>query len=177
MGQDIESLLRAWESFYVIVGPSAAVLIGLQFVVIVLSAEMNSLDSSGAARAFGTPTIVHFCVAFLVSTFLSAPWPALPGLRIALALCGGAGLLYALMVVRDVRRQTSYEPVLEDWIWHCILPVLAYAILLGAAIILQLSPVDSLFVVGATMLLLLFIGIHNAWDAVVYIAAQRRTEQ
>ena len=27
-----------------------------------------------------------------------------------------------------------------------------------------------LFVVGATALLLLFIGIHNAWDTVAYIA-------
>jgi hypothetical protein len=31
----------------------------------------------------------------------------------------------------------------------------------------------SLFVVGATAVLLLFVGIHNAWDAVVSLALQR----
>jgi hypothetical protein len=29
-----------------------------------------------------------------------------------------------------------------------------------------------LFVIGATALLLLFIGIHNAWDAVTWMAQQ-----
>jgi hypothetical protein len=33
----------------------------------------------------------------------------------------------------------------------------------------------SLFAIGGTALLLLFIGIHNAWDAVTYIAQQRRS--
>jgi hypothetical protein len=32
----------------------------------------------------------------------------------------------------------------------------------------------SLFVIGAVALLLLFVGIHNAWDAVIYTALQRR---
>jgi hypothetical protein len=35
------------------------------------------------------------------------------------------------------------------------------------------SPESTLFVVGAVVLLLLFIGIHNAWDAVLYIVRGR----
>jgi hypothetical protein len=31
----------------------------------------------------------------------------------------------------------------------------------------------ALFVIGATALLLLFIGIHNAWDTVTYVAVER----
>ena len=177
MEQGVLSLLRAWESFYVIIGPSAAVLIGLQFVVIVLSAEMNTLGNDSAVRAFGTPTIVHFCVVLLVSAFLSAPWSTLTGVGIALGICGVVGLMYAVMVVRRAQRQTGYAPVLEDWIWHGVLPLLTYAALLIAAITLQRSPVLSLFVVSATMVLLLFIGIHNAWDAVVYIAFQQPPEK
>lgn len=67
--------------------------------------------------------------------------------------------------------------MLEDWIWHCILLLLAYAALLAAAIILTSAPALSLFVVGATMLLMLFIGLHNAWDAVVYIAYRNQSGQ
>ena len=60
--------------------------------------------------------------------------------------------------------------VLEDWIWHCSLPLVGYATLLGAAITLQRHVAVSLFVIAGTSLLLLFVGIHNAWDAVTYIA-------
>ena len=75
-----------------------------------------------------------------------------------------------LIVIRHTRRQTAYVPVLEDWIWHVALPLVAYATLLVTAFVLQRSAATSLFVIGATALLLLFVGIHNAWDAVTYIA-------
>ena len=34
-------------------------------------------------------------------------------------------------------------------------------------------PTSALFVIAATALLLLFIGIHNAWDTVTYVALTR----
>jgi hypothetical protein len=64
--------------------------------------------------------------------------------------------------------------VLEDWIFHCALPLTAYAAILAAAILLRRNPAPSLFVAGGAALLLLFVGIHNAWDAVTYIALLRR---
>jgi hypothetical protein len=171
------SPLGAWESFYVIVGSSAAALTGLQFVVIVLGAEVNAL-ALPTTRAFGTPTIVHFCAVLLVSEILSAPWHAFSSVALALGACGVAGVVYGMTVVRDARRQTDYRPVLEDWIWHGVLPLVAYAALLGAAVALPRHAATSLFVVGATAVLLLFVGIHNAWDAVIYIALKgdRRSE-
>jgi hypothetical protein len=174
MEQAVASPLSAWESFYVIVGSGAAALTGLQFVVIVLSAEMNALGSGSATRAFATPTIVHFCAVLFISALLSAPWSALSSAGIALGACGVAGFAYALFVARHARRQTDYVPVLEDWIWHVALPLIAYAALLVAALFLQGDPAASLFVIAGIALLLLFIGIHNAWDSAVYIALQRR---
>jgi len=64
-------------------------------------------------------------------------------------------------------------PVLEDWLWHCVFPFIAYVTLLVAALRLQRDPPTCLLLIGATALLLLFIGIHNAWDAVTYIATQQ----
>ncbi|MFL5803937.1 MAG: hypothetical protein ACJ8CR_19610 [Roseiflexaceae bacterium] len=174
MEQAVVSPLAAWESFYVIIGSSSAALIGLQFVVIVLSAEMRALGSSSTTRAFATPTIVHFCAVLFISAILSAPWSALSSAALALGACGVAGFVYAVMVVRHTRRQKDYVPVLEDWVWHGALPLIAYAALLGAAVFLQGNPAPSLFVIGGTALLLLFVGIHNAWDSVVYIALLRR---
>ena len=70
-------------------------------------------------------------------------------------------------------RTTDYTPVLEDWIWHAVLPLSSYAALAAAALTLTRRPEASLFVIGAAALLLLFIGIHNAWDTVTYIALER----
>jgi hypothetical protein len=165
--------LAAWESFYVIVGSSAAALTGLQFVVIVLGAEMNALGDA-TTRAFGTPTIVHFCGVLLISAIISAPWHSIPSAAVCLSVCGVAGFAYAIMVVRHARRQKAYTPVFEDWLWHGVLPLVAHAVLIAAAISLPRWPTSSLFAVGATALLLLFVGIHNAWDAVIYIAVTRR---
>jgi hypothetical protein len=166
------SPLAVWESFYVIVGSSAAALTGLQFVVIVLAAEMNAFRVP-TTSAFATPTVVHFCAALLVSAIMSAPWQGLSSAGLAVGACGAAGLAYVVLVVTQLRRQTDYVPVFEDWSWHCALPFAAYAALLPAPVLLRWHPRPSLFMIGATALLLLFIGIHNAWDAVTYIALQR----
>ena len=172
-------LFSAWESFYVIVGSSAAALTGLQFVVIVLGAESNVGSSDSVTRAFGTPTIVHFCAVLLLAAVLSAPWPGVAGAGTALAVLGALGVLYGLMVIRHAMHQTEYKLVLEDWIWHCSLPPIGYAMLFGAAITLQRHVAESLFVIAGISLLLLFVGIHNAWDAVTYIAisGRRRREE
>jgi hypothetical protein len=168
--------LASWEVFYLIVGTAAAALIGLQFVVIVLGADLNTLGSMPAIRAFGTPTIMHFCAVLLVSALVSAPWQAPGGAALGLGACGVAGVGYMVTVVRRARSQTYYVPDLEDWLWHGVLPFVAYAALLGAAILFPRRPVPSLFVIGAAVVLLLFVGIHNAWDAVTYIARGRMQE-
>jgi hypothetical protein len=88
--------------------------------------------------------------------------------------CAVVSLLYLALVIRRIRRQTTYQLVTEDWIWHVTLPLLAYITLLAGAVELVPAPYESLFAVAATALLLLFIGIHNAWDTVTYIAIDRR---
>src|SRR5690348_1269334 len=84
--------LNEWSNFYVIIGSSAGALTGLQFVVIALVAQAQATGSMGEIRAFGTPTVVHFCAALLISAILSAPWHTLPHVGWALVLCGAAGV-------------------------------------------------------------------------------------
>ena len=167
------SPLPTWQNFYVIIGSSAAALTGLMFVVITLIAGARVRRSSGTLAAFGTPTVVHFCVALLVAAILSAPWQALWNAGLLLGLCGLVGVAYVVIVVRRTRRQTDYQPVLEDWLWHAVFPLVSYTALLVAAIVLPGHPAPALFVIGAVTVLLLFIGIHNAWDAVTYVAIER----
>lgn len=162
----------AWENFNVIIGSSGAALTGLQFVVMALGAESRTVRDSTVA-AFGTPTVVHFSVVLLLSAILSAPWGGLSTPALLLGAVGVGGIVYVLVVIRRARRQQGYRPVLEDWIWHTIIPFVAYAGLLGAAICLSTHASQALFVVAASSLLLLLDGIHNAWDTVTYMAIQQ----
>jgi hypothetical protein len=174
--ETIASPLEAWASFYVIVGSSAGALTGLQFVVMTLIAQNQS--SRGRAEtisAFATPNVVHFCAALLVASILSVPWGALGPAGVAITGCGVLGVIYSAIVLRRAARQGDYEPVLEDWLWHTLLPALAYGALLVAGLALGRNIADALFFIGGAALLLVFIGIHNAWDTVTYVMARPAT--
>ena len=166
--------LAAWESFYVIVGSSAGALTGLQFVVLALAAEVNVLGDPQTTSAFSTPTVVHFSGVLLLSAVVSAPWRVLPWPAIALGISGLAGVIYTVTVMRAARRQTAYAPVLEDWLFHAALPLAAYVVVVAAAAWLPRQPEPALFALAAAALLLLFVGIHNAWDSVTFIGHRAR---
>jgi hypothetical protein len=170
MNETLAPLFTEWESFYVIVGSSAAALTGLQFVVMALVADTRSRGSAEAVDAFGTPTVVHFCATLFVSALLSAPWHTLPAVAHIIGAEGLFGLVYTVLVMRRARRQSGYKPVFEDWLWHAALPFVGYAFLFGAALTLVHRETASLFAIAGVALLLLLIGIHNAWDSVTYIA-------
>jgi hypothetical protein len=170
--------LDHWDSFYAIVGSSAGALIGLQFVVMTLVAERPPPRAAEAGAAFGTPTVIHFSAALLLSALLRAPWPTIPSAAVPCILVGFAGAAYALKVAWRMRTQTSYAPDFEDWLCHALLPMAAYAILAISAFVALSRAREALFGVGGAALLLLFIGIHNAWDAVAYhVFVSRRDRQ
>lgn len=170
--------LTEWESFYVIVGSSAGALIGLQFVVITLIAEAPILkDLERASRAFATPTIVHFGAVLLLSAVISAPWHGIAAAAVLWAMLGLVGMSYVLIVVRRMRIQAAYTPEFEDLLFHVLLPFAAYATLVGSAYAVRSNLDAALFSVGAAALLLLFVGIHNAWDAVTYHVFLGKKEQ
>lgn len=137
MGETVSQVLSAWQSFYVIVGSSAAMLIGIQFVVVTLIANMRRRATADAISAFGTPTVVHLSIALLVSAIMSVPWQTLLPASTSLAMCGFGGLAYGVVATRLAHRQTYYDTEFEDWIWYAILPLSAYAVPMVTAILLQ----------------------------------------
>jgi len=169
--------LPAWESFYVILGSAAAVLTGLVFVAITLIADSGTRRSRQAIEAtieaFNTSTVLHLCAVLVVSALLSAPWQELSHAGLLLGLAGLGGMAYALLTVRRLRRQEGYRPEREDWLWYAFVPFGAYAALVVAALLLPRSPTRALFGIGAILLLLLVLGLRNAWDTVTYTAVQR----
>jgi len=172
----VHALLADWESFYIIVGSCAGALTGLQFVVMALVADSRHGATTPEIAAFGTPTVLHFCAALLVSALLSAPWTWMAGVQVALGLCSLGGILYCGIVIRRARRTQAYRPELEDWIWHAALPLVAYLTLMVGAAILSSYPEPALSLTGATSLGLVFIGIHNAWDTITYLVTEAKKQ-
>lgn len=170
--------LAGWQNFYVIIGSSAGALIGLQFVVLSLIADTpRARPDAEAGGAFATPTIVHFGGVLGLSGILSAPWDGIGTAAVLWGLFGLSGLVYAVIVTRRMRVQAAYQPEFEDWLFHVLLPVAAYLTLVVSAYASRSHPREALFAVAAAVLLLLFTGIHNAWDAVTYHVFVKKEEQ
>ena len=173
MDEAARTSLAAWSDFYVIVGSAAAALTGLQFVVIALVNEMRQPASEQTISA----------VQLSDGRALRRRAPRFRDRYGAVAgdlaresdrrHCGTASFIYGLVVLHRARKQTQYKPVMEDWIWHVSLPLVAYALLTVSAALLVGHQIAAPFGVGASVLLMVFVGIHNAWDTVTYIAIQR----
>jgi len=166
---DVGAILGAWSSFYVIIGSAAAALTGLMFVVITLVKGSNHDLSAEGLSTYTTPSVAHFCCALFTSAVMSAPFRSLVPVAVLLSLTGLAGSFYAIRIARKSMNIRTYQPDTEDLIWHLALPLASYLLLLAGAIALPFAD-GALYAPAAAVALFIFIGIHNAWDVVTFIA-------
>ena len=160
--------LAEWQNFYMIAGSAAGALIGLQFVVLTLLANMPRRPNlSQGAGAYSTPTIVHYSTVLLLSAAVSAPWRSLVPIAALLGTAGLSGAGYSIVNVVRIRR-AAYRPNWEDWLFHALLPLAGYALLAASSVGVLAGAAAWLFGVAGVTALLLVIGIHNAWDTVTY---------
>jgi hypothetical protein len=168
--------VAGWDTFYVIIGSSAAALTGLMFVVISLTADVRftAIDRNNGLDAYATPTVMHFCLVLLLAAVLTSPKHTPITVGAGIGGVAAIGLGYMVAVMLRMRRVHAYQPVAEDWIWHTILPLVAYLSLAVSAFFLWSGGDNSLYCVAADALLLLYVGIHNAWDTATWMAVHGR---
>jgi hypothetical protein len=165
--------LADWANFYVITGSAAAGLTGLTFVVIALASEAGRVNAVGL-NTFITPTIVHFGTVLALAAFMCVPHQTPPSLGIGFGAAGIAGLAYTGWITINVHHNLGpYVAVWEDWLCNVILPFLSYATLCAAAVLVSHHTDDALYGVGGASVMLLFIGIHNAWDIAVWMSQRK----
>jgi hypothetical protein len=171
-------LLAGWENFYVITGSCAGGLTGITFVVIALIRDVQRVGPTPTGLgAFVTPTIVHFGGVLALAAYLSMPRHGVASLSVGFGVAGLAGLIYGGVIAANMRLPGSkYVPVHEDWIWNVVLPTLVYGGLLVMAFLVWRKPVQTLYGVAAASVLLLFIGIRNAWDIAVWMTMTQPRE-
>lgn len=155
-------------------GSSAAALTGLMFVVIsVVTGQERSAGTRDGVSVFSTPTVMHFASALLMSAILVAPWDTILHAAIVAGSLGLCGLAYLVTVTLRTRRLGMYKPDLEDWAFYTVLPFLSYAAIAVGALALGYLQPWSLFAIALGVVLLIFIGIRNAWDVVTFITIGR----
>jgi hypothetical protein len=141
-----------------------------------------SRGNAQAGDAFSTPTVAHFAVVLLLSACATAPWGGITAVAALWGVVGVSGTVYVVIVALRMRSQNAYQAVFEDWLFHVMLPLLSYTTLAASACVAFSNPCPALFLVATGSLLLLFTGIHNAWDIIRYHVflktdAHQETEQ
>jgi hypothetical protein len=174
-------MFRDWENFYLLVGSAAGALIGLMFVVAMLTAGLDSKRVAQGARVYVTPIVFHFAVVLLVSTITAVPGLVLHASGAILAGCAAVGFVYSgTTTIRMFGRDWDDQPDLSDKFFYGIAPALLYLLGGAGALGLWLSPENAAYVIGGTMLALLLVGIRNAWDLATFLVHrphQRRADK
>ena len=161
--------LEKWHEFYLLIGTAGMTLTGLLFVVVSLGPRLIATQQATGVRAFVSPNAVYFTTTLVVSALLMVP--DLPAVAIGTCLCFGALACLGYLAYTKVHQQWRQNklPVL-DWIWFVGLPIASYALLLLSGIGFLLRFALSMHGVALALILLLVIGIRNAWDLVIFIS-------
>jgi len=167
VAEHFEKLSR-WREFYIFVGGSAATLMGLMFVVMSLGQRaLAGEDGARATRGFFTPIVVFFATNIVVTAIFLIPDIGATVLAALLACVAVVGVIYmAASNVLGLWRQS--ELGFDDLLWYVILPYIGYIAIGVAAGGIWLGAGFGFFTAGSAMLLLLLVGVRNAWDLVVY---------
>jgi hypothetical protein len=166
-------MLHGWENFYIMAGTAAATLAGLLFVVITLSVSLATTPAARGVHAFVTPVLVHFGGVLFLSLILLAPWSSAWPPGIILGLHGIAGVAYATFVIRLLRKLDFVSLDARDWMAYAGVPALANISLLAGAGGLIAEKSFAPYAIAGAIMLLLFIGILDAWDLTLWIIRNR----
>ena len=146
---------------------------GLMFVVIsMIMGTARERRSPEGISIFTTPTVVHFGAAIIVAGDMLAPWHSARNACAIAALLAVCGVAYMARVIGRTHKMIDYDADLEDRLWYNIFPFVAYGTVAAGSFLALASAGAGLFIVAAGVVMLMFVGIRNAWDIVTFIAVR-----
>lgn len=168
--------LLAWHDFYLLIGSAAGTLIGLTFVAasVGAGAAFNARRASNW-QSFLTPTVLHFSAVLVACLVALSPVGGLLG--VLLLAVGLTGLVCGAEQWRELRRRGLTGKLdAADRLLYVRLPLVAYAVLAASSMIVMLRPRWGLPLLALGLVMLLGLGIRNAWDMTIWIATRRPTD-
>jgi hypothetical protein len=152
MMQSLADVLQGWYGFFSLIGTASATL-----------------------RALLSPTVVHFSAVLAACLVAVAPvrsW-ALGGVLVGVD--GLFGAAYGAFVWRSIVRHGMMAKMdLDDRFGYAVVPVIAHALTIAAAVLLLLRSGWGCGLLALAMGLLLLVGIRNAWDMTSWIVMRQR---
>jgi len=173
MANPLTQALHDWQNFYLLAGTASATLTGLLFVAVSLGTHMV-VGREDSIRTFVTPTLVHLIAVVVIAGVMLIPTHTIRSLSGALLVIGVTSVTYALQIILQMRRGLNRDSVdRAHWVWHAALPLASYATVAGVAIWLLNGSLGALDGLVASAALLMIVGVHNAWDLVLWLVRNR----
>jgi hypothetical protein len=165
---------EAWETFYLMVGSSAGALIGLVFVVITLSGEIDPARAGIAQRTFMSPTIFHFVTVLIVSC--AAVVTSLPREAMALAITipAIAGVWNSGVAIAILTSGKLNVTHWTDYLYYGALPAVGHLWLIAAAWMVWQQAAFAEYGVAIGAMGLLLLGIRDAWDLATWLTYHKK---
>jgi hypothetical protein len=167
-----------WDNFYFLIGSAAGSLIGLLFVVATLTTGFERSQALRGASLYMTPTAVHFAAVLCMSAVALAPGLPTSATAAIFGLIGLVGLANAMRACVGI---TTYRPAAEPphwsdfWMYGAV-PAAIYLGLCAASLAIGARAEWAPHGLAALLLMLLLVGIRNAWDLVTWIAPMRKSD-
>jgi hypothetical protein len=164
-------MFEGWDSFYLLVGSASGALIGLLFVVVTLTTNLDRSTASRGTSLYMSPTVFHFAMIVVVSAVGVAPRVGAQAAGAVIGGCALLGLTYATVVGARLRLGRAPEPAHWSDFWcYGVAPAAIYLGLLASAASIWTAPDFAPDWIAVTLVVLLLTCIRNAWDLVTYLA-------
>lgn len=169
-------MFEAWETFYLLVGTSAAALVGVMFIVITLAADIEVEQVNRGTTIYQTPTVFHLGAIVGISALVSMPDHLLSAMAVVIIIVSVLGIAYsALTTQRMFETYEFYRATVPDRFFFGVLPGAFYLLFGIGGIATWLMPGIAAEAVGTAILLLLLVSIRNAWDVATFTVRISRT--
>ncbi len=167
-------MLQDWHDFYLMVGPSAAALVGWLFVIATLTSGFDRERAIRGSRVYSTPTVFHLGAIILLSAAALAPHLPVAALAATTIVAAVAGFFYCCYVGLELRSGRLDGHRLDFW-YYAFATGLAYVGLGVAGLLLAFGHAAGPWLLGGSLLAMLLIAIHNAWDLVCWMAPRAKS--
>ena len=167
-------MLSEWEGFYLLTGSAAAALIGLLFIVATLMTGVDRPSAERGDKFYMSPIVFHLCVIVVLSAMALAPVLTVSAFGLACGVAAVVGVAYGAYVFQGIFSvRGEVAPHWSDKYCYAVGPTLSYVALGIIAFGFLRSREWAAGGVGAVLVVLLLLGIRNAWDLVTYLAPKK----
>jgi hypothetical protein len=167
--------LVPWHEFYTLLGTASATMVGLLFVAATVGSGVFTSGRRAPLRVFLSASVVNFSLVLATCLIVLAPVRGWVSLGIMIVSSGMFGLVHSCLALRDTLHDGLFASIdLEDRVWYIILPVVGYVFVAASGVTLALRLDQGCAALALSTVMLMAVGIHNAWDITVWSMTRRR---